>query len=105
MGTDAQAREFFARYGWVDVARISDPSCDLYRAFGLGRGSAAQLVGPGVLARGVTALFGGHGIGLPVGDPLQMPGVFLLHDGDVVREHRHDTVADVPDYERLATGD
>ena len=104
MGSEAQAREFFAQYGWVDVARISDPSCELYRAFGLGRGSVGQVAGPAVLVRGLTALFGGHGLGMPVGDPLQMPGVFLLRDGEIVREHRHDTVADVPDYERLATG-
>lgn len=104
MGSEAQARDFFAQYGWVDVSRISDPSCELYRAFGLGRGSAGQLFGPSVLARGVTALFGGHGVGLPVGDPLQMPGVFLLRDGEIVREHRHGTIADVPDYESLAEG-
>jgi len=102
MGTEAQARDFFAPYGWVDVARISDSSCVLYRAFGLQRGSAGQLMAPGVLARGVTALFGGHGVGLPVGDPLQMPGVFLLHEGQVVAAHRHETIADVPDYEGLA---
>lgn len=102
MGTEAQARDFFAPYGWVDVARISDPSCELYRAFGLQRGSAGQLIAPRVLARGVTALFGGHGVGLPVGDPLQMPGVFLLHQGQVVAAHRHETIADVPDYEGLA---
>jgi hypothetical protein len=102
MGTEDQARPFFTRYGFLDLPRFSDPGCGLYRAFGLERGTPAQLFGPTVVLRGVQALFGGHGLGLPVGDPFQMPGVFLLHQGRILQGYRHETVGDVPDYEALA---
>jgi hypothetical protein len=35
------------------------------------------------------------------GDGLQMPGVFLLHRGKVLREFRHESAADRPDYVTL----
>lgn len=104
MGTDEQARALFDRYGLADVERVSDPGQDLYRAFGLRRGRFGQLFHPKVLWRGlVAALFRGHGVGRPVGDALQMPGAFLVRDGEVLRAFRHSTAADAPDYEDLAS--
>ena len=34
--------------GHDEVARIADPKCELYRAFGLGRGGLMELFGPRV---------------------------------------------------------
>ena len=34
--------------------------------------------------RAVPALLAGHGLGYPVGDPLRMPGAFVVHRGRVV---------------------
>jgi hypothetical protein len=102
MGTEAQAAEFFASHGMADVPRIGDASCQLYRAFGLERGRLASLMGPAVWARGAASILRGHGVGIPIGDPRQMPGVFLVKDGEIVRAFRHETSADVPDYEDLA---
>ena len=106
MGAEEDARPIFAKYGMEDVARVSDPEAQLYDAFGLARGTALQLLGPKVIWRGIgTALHAGHGFGRIIGDPTRMPGVFLLVDGSIVREFRHQTSADRPDYEGLAGSD
>lgn len=88
--------------GLGDVHRFADPSCEIYRAFGVGRGSAAQLLGPKVWIRGVQAALAGHGLGRLAGDGFRMPGVFLLRDGEIVATYRHNAACDRPDYLALA---
>ena len=44
----------------------------------------------------------GHGVGKLAGDGFRMPGVFLLVDGLVVKDFRHQTAADRPDFRALA---
>jgi peroxiredoxin len=105
MAQAGNAENVFKKYGLENVLRISDPSQDLYRAFGLGRASFWQLLNPIVLGRMfMAAVVRGHGAGLPVGDPMQMPGVFLLHRGKIVMDFRHRTIADRPDYRSMAQG-
>lgn len=55
---------------------LSDPDCRAYRAFGLGRGSVVQLLGPRVWWRGFLSFMRGHAPGLPDGDGLQLGGTF-----------------------------
>ena len=54
----------------------------------------------------LTAWFKGalfkYGIGPIKEDGQQMPGVFLLKEREIVRALRHRTIADVPDYLKLA---
>ena len=78
---------------------ISDPGATLYKAFGLGRGKVAQMFGPRMFVRGAQAVMKGHGVvGRPVGDPWQMPGVFVLEPGGtVVWEYRSKDAADNPE--------
>lgn len=99
---DEGTARLFERYGVGDVSRVSDPDKVLYRAFGLERGRLGQLLGPSVIARGLRGLFKGHGVGKPVGDTRQLPGAFVVSNGEVVREFRHQTAADRPDYAELA---
>jgi peroxiredoxin len=98
MSRDGQAEQFFGEYSLADVARISDPEQTLYRALDLHRGGPLQLFGPKVWWRGPLALFRGHTIGRMIGDGLQMPGVFLIHHGKIVRAFRHQSIADRPHY-------
>ena len=106
MGAEEDARPIFAKYGMEDVHRVSDPEATLYDAFGLRRGAALQYLGPKAIWRGTwTTLFAGHGVGRIVGDHRRMPGVFLIHEGRVVREFRHSSSADRPDYEQVAGRD
>jgi len=92
----------FSQYHLEDCAHISDPQKDLYRAFGLQRGSLAQIIGPKVLWRGfVAAILEGHGFGAPKQDPFQLPGVFLVHQGRILRDFRHEYSSDRPSYEEF----
>lgn len=92
-----------ARYGLGEVAHFSDPQQNLYRAFALRRGSVREIFNGFVWKRGFDVFVKGkHGVGRLVGDGFQMPGVFLVHNGSIVRAFRHQTVADRPDYLALA---
>lgn len=80
-----------------DVQRIADPRCELYRAFGLGKGGFMELFGPRVWWRGAVALFRGCGVGHLAGDGLQMPGAFLFRNGEILNEQRAQSAAELPD--------
>jgi hypothetical protein len=51
--------------------------------------------------RAIPALLAGHGIGYPVGDPLQMPGTFMVHRGRVIRHHHHAFAGEQLDLKRF----
>ncbi len=103
MGDEAQGAELAERFRLEDVPFISDPDRELYRALGLPRGSLRQFLGPKVWGRGLrTALINRRGFGKPVGDVRQMPGVFVVYRGEVLRSFLHKTSADKPDYLALA---
>ncbi|MFO0508824.1 MAG: AhpC/TSA family protein, partial [bacterium] len=52
--------------------------------------------------RGFRAGFlGKHGIGSAEGDVTQMPGVFLVFHGEILKSYRHQSAADRPDYVAL----
>lgn len=89
----------FVKSGGVD--RIADPRCDLYRAFGLGKGGFLELFGPKVWYRGAMAFFRGCGVGMLKGDGLQMPGAFLFEKGEILEEQRAESAADLPSVEAL----
>ncbi len=99
MGDIAELRFLLAKHNLLDLDRILDPKQELYRAFGLKRGSAGQLYGPKVWWRGINAgILAGHGLGKPAADSSQMPGVFLLEQGLVAKRFRHRSASDRPDY-------
>ncbi|MBS0198350.1 MAG: AhpC/TSA family protein [Planctomycetes bacterium] len=88
------------KYGLRTAACFADPDRCVYRSLQLGRGTFTQLFGPRVWWRGLAAAK--YGIGKLEGDGFQMPGAFIIHRVRVVREYRHATVADKPDYTELA---
>lgn len=99
MSSRERFRQFAGGYKLDDLDHITNPNRDLYRAFGLKRGSLRQLFGLEVWKRGVKAgIQDGHGIGATEGDAMQMPGAFLLHEGKVIRSHRHHLASDRPNY-------
>lgn len=89
--------------GHGDVARIADPRCDLYRAFGLGRGGLLELFGPRVWWLAAVSIFKGCGVGHLAGDGLQMPGTFLFQHGRIVAAQRAASASDLPDIPALFT--
>lgn len=102
MARDEQIEPLLGSYGLQDVPRVSDPDALLYRAFGLTRGTFAQLMGWRVLKRGLQSFLSGFRPGMPLGNVSRLPGVFLIHEGRILRTFRHETIADRPDYENMA---
>lgn len=100
MGSVAEGQEFFAK-AWPEARAVSDPSKIYYSAFGLARGSLGQLLSPGVVACGLRAAAKGHIGGKPVGDPQQMPGLFLVQGADVLWKHDFAHAGDHPDLTML----
>lgn len=101
------AERFFKRYKLFPIDHIPDPEMQFYRAFGLGRVKPAQLLGLMSWIRGFQAtVLEGHGgdpnlENLELGDGLQMPGVFVLHKGEILRSFVHRYPYDRPDYEEI----
>lgn len=87
-----------------DIPRIADPRCELYRAFGLGKGGFVELFGPQVWWRGAISVFKGCGVGHLAGDGLQMPGAFVFHKGKVLSAQPAHSAADLPDLASLFNG-
>ena len=103
MAENEIAERYFNRYNLSGVEHISDPKCTYYTGFGLTKGSFNQLFGLQSFMRGFTAgVVKGHGIGAQLGDGFQMPGVFVLRDGQVRESFIHKLSSDRPNYEELA---
>jgi len=105
MDDKARADAFFEKHGLADIDRIADPDAALYEAFDLGKAGLRELLSPSVWGRGLKAIFSGNPPGVPRGDTLQMPGVFLIHKGAILKEFVHRTIADRPDFRALACDD
>ncbi|MEM7199253.1 MAG: AhpC/TSA family protein [Planctomycetota bacterium] len=88
--------EFFGQRA-PSVRAAADPDHVYYTAFGLRRGSWRQLAGLAVWLRGALAFARGHGVGRPSGNPLLMPGAFLIRGRQVVWSHRSRHAGDHPD--------
>ncbi|MEO8680316.1 MAG: SelL-related redox protein [Vicinamibacterales bacterium] len=94
----AEAEPWFRDPALADAVVISDPALEHYRAFGLGRTGAQSLIDPKIWARGAVCALS-HGFGPQPADLMrQLPGVFLVHHGQVLAEYRHRSPADRPDY-------
>ena len=99
MGREETAENILGKYKMEDVPRVWNPKLSLYQAFGLEKGALAQLFGPKVWLRGFKAGFlGKHGTGVADGDVAQMPGVFLVFHGEILKSYRHQSAADRPNY-------
>lgn len=103
MSDNETAEKYFKRYGIPNVEHISNPSCDLYASFGLTKGSASQLFGLKNWIRGFeVTVVKGTPLGLrQIGDGFQMPGVFLIVDGEIKDSYIHASASDRPDYESI----
>ena len=91
MGAPDAGAGFFADM-WPQARAIADaPGLPLYRAFGLEKGTPAQMMNLSVIACSVRAIGKGNIPGKPVGDPLQMPGLFLVQGRRVLwqRDYKH----------------
>jgi hypothetical protein len=96
------AEELFNEFEFKDISHISDINCDLYKHFGLAKGSFTQLFGLQTWIKGYEAKKEGIDWSSKVlGDSLQLPGIFILKDGKILKNYIHKTASDRPDYDKL----
>ncbi len=99
--------QFFKKYKLWPVQHISDPEKSTYALFGLGRGTPQQLFGLMNWIRGFEAgIIEGHGFAyqsIELGDGFQMPGVFVLHKGEIIHSFIHQQAWDRPDYDEIVS--
>lgn len=93
------AERYFNRYDLEGVQHISDPECKYYSAFGLVKGNFTQLFGLQSWIRGFSAgVVAGHGVGTQLGDGFQMPGAFVIQNGNLKNSFIHKLASDRVDY-------
>lgn len=98
------AADYFTKFNLARVQHISDPLCRYYAAFGLVKGSLTQLFGLQSFIRGFTTMPKyGTDSGQQLGDSFQMPGAFMIFEGELRDSYVHKKVSDRPDYLKLAT--
>lgn len=93
----------FARQFAVPFPCLCDVSLNSYQAYGLGKGTLNEVMGPRVLFKGISSLlFKGASLGKVVGDPKQMSGSFVIdREGAVRFSHRSKTSDDITPSEAL----
>ncbi len=101
MADSEVADGYFKEFGLENVEHVSDPECKNYAIFGLVKGSFSQLYGLKTWIRGfeITTTKPNLPTITRIGDGLQMPGIYLLRNGNVVESFIHNSVADKPNYE------
>lgn len=95
-----EGRAFFSEL-WPQARAVADPTRGLYQAFELRRATMNQMFGLRVWTCAFRAMSKGNFIGLPVGDPWLMPGLFLVHDGRIVWSHAFTHQGDHPDWTKI----
>ena len=103
MSDNKTAEKYFKKFNLSGCDHISDPECRFYAAFGLVKGTINQLFGLQTWMRTIqTGVIKGYGWSGQIGDGFQMPGVFVLQNGEIKESFVHKMVSDRPDYEQLA---
>ncbi len=103
MSDNEIAEEYFVNYNLPDVEHISDPNCELYSSFGLSKGGPSQLIGLKNLIRGFDLTIKSRS--KPslrfIGDGFQMPGIFMINNGNMVDRFIHLSASDRPNYDQM----
>lgn len=103
LNTDDVAEHYLNKYELSDIERVKDTEMRLYADFGLTKGNFNQLFGFKNWISGFnSAVIKGHGVRPPIGDGLQMPGIFLIDEGEIVHKFIHEHASDRPNYVELA---
>jgi peroxiredoxin len=101
LGTIEQAARFRTERS-LSFPIICDPQKELYRQYGLSRGGVSSLVSAAVLLKSMRAMSRGHVPGIPRGDVMQLPGVFLINtDGNILYSYYSKDASDHPPVDTL----
>lgn len=101
LGSAEQAEQLKKEFS-LTFPIVCDPQKNLYRQYGLGRGGVSSLASPAVILRGMRAMSQGYTPGIPQGDVMQMPGVFLIStEGNILYSYYSKNASDHPAIETL----
>ena len=104
MGAPAECAAFLKKSD-IPFPMIADPQQALYRQFHLKRMSPLGVLSPTLAIKSVAAVARGSGIGKPIGDVLQLPGVFMIDSsGRIVFSHQPAGPADHADPDTILKG-
>jgi len=102
MGDEATANENWKKFNLQGIWHVSDPNAQFYHSFGLLRGNFKQLFGLTMWMDGVKrGAFKKYGVGGLIGDGFQMPGAFMIQNGQIQDSFVHQSVSDQPDYDKM----
>jgi peroxiredoxin len=101
LGKAAQAENFRDEFS-LSFPIICDPQKELYSIYDLKGGSLGDVVSPSVLLKGLRTMSLGYRPGIPHGDVMQLPGVFLIdRDGNIRYSYFSKDASDHPSVETL----
>jgi peroxiredoxin len=101
MGSPAECADFKQKFD-IPFDLVSDPEKKLYQVFGLKAMAPWQVLSPALALKGLAAIGRGHGLGKPVGDVRQLPGVFVIDtEGRIVYNRPADNAAGHPSAEEI----
>lgn len=103
LGEEEQAQGYFEKAGLKEEHRISDPNGIMYSAFGLDSTAYTQKAGWRFLLQRFSSFLPLAGRGALLGGGAQMPGIFLISQGEIVKSYRQGRAAERPDYVSLAS--
>jgi hypothetical protein len=98
--TVEEGADFFNEF-WPEARGVSDPNGHLYQGMGVSKASLREMFGPGVWLRFLKAKRKGHSVGKVVGNPWLLPGLFLVHKGEICWSWRCRNIADHPDFSAI----
>jgi peroxiredoxin len=101
LGRPEHAEQFRDEF-FLSFPIICDPQKDLYRMYDLKGGTVADVASPSVLLKGLRAMSLGYMPGIPRGDVMQLPGVFLIDtDGNIRYSYFSKDASDHPPVKNL----
>ena len=93
-GTPEELRSFMEGRD-LPFKMLTDPTREVFRAYGLERGSPGQIFSRKVVVEGFKAATEGHVMSKVVGDVMQLPGSFVVIDGTIAFAHRGQLSSDI----------
>ena len=96
-----EAEQIFSAYHLKGLLNIYDPEYDFYKAMGLKCGTVEEIYSPDIWMVDDAKELSTDEIDPILGNPLQMPGVFLVYEGKVLKSFIHKKINEKPSYLEL----
>jgi hypothetical protein len=90
------SKEFFKQFGLESYFEISDPYRTCYKSFEIGSANALHLLNPQAIYGAWESYLQGHRMSEKDGNIWQMPGLLILHEGDILKRHQFKHIGEIP---------